>query len=73
MSAPAPAPFPPPRINSLYCWKVVYNNDVVVFGIPLLTLRVGDAPYYTRRAVYASGSDTSTLLFEYIVQVQNRM
>ena len=50
--------------------KVVYNNDVVVFGTPLLTLRVGDAPNYNSRAVYSSGSETSTLVFEYIVQVQ---
>lgn len=50
--------------------KVVYNNAVVVVGTPLLTLRVGDAPYYNRRAVYSSGSGTSTLEFEYIVQVR---
>ncbi|CAN0310202.1 unnamed protein product, partial [Ectocarpus sp. 13 AM-2016] len=49
--------------------QVVYNNDVVVFGTPLLTLRVGDAPYYNRRAVYSSGSGTSVLVFEYITRV----
>lgn len=48
---------------------MVYNNDVVVFGTPLIALRVGDAPYYERRAVYSSGSGTSTLVFEYIVEV----
>ncbi|CAN0022839.1 unnamed protein product, partial [Ectocarpus sp. 4 AP-2014] len=49
--------------------QVVYNNDVVVFGTPLLTLRVGDAPYYNRRAVYSSGSGTSVLVFEYVVEL----
>lgn len=49
--------------------QVVYNNDVVVFGTPLLSLRVGDAPTYERRAVYSSGSGTSALVFEYIVEV----
>lgn len=53
--------------------QVVYNNDVVVFGTPLLTLRVGDAPYYNRRAVYSSGSGTSVLVFEYIVEVGVQM
>ncbi|CAM9804617.1 unnamed protein product, partial [Scytosiphon promiscuus] len=48
---------------------VVYNNEVVIFGTPLLTLRVGDAPYYERRAVYSSGSGTSVLVFEYIVEL----
>lgn len=42
----------------------------MVVGTPLLTLRVGDAPYYNRRAVYSNGSGTSTLVFEYIVQVR---
>lgn len=50
----------------------MYNNEVVVFGTPLLTLRVGDAPYYNRRAVYSSGSGTSALVFEYIVEVRLR-
>lgn len=63
--------FPPPMaINTALCrQQVVYNNDVVVFGTPLLTLRVGDAPDYNRRAVYSSGSGTSALIFEYVVQV----
>lgn len=57
----------PPDLARLF--QVVYNNAVVVFGTPLLTLRVGDSPQYNRRAVYTSGSGTSTLVFEYIVQV----
>lgn len=48
---------------------MVYNNDVVVFGTPLLSVRAGDAPNYKRRAVYSSGSGTSALVFEYIVEV----
>lgn len=52
--------------------QVVYNNDVVVFGTPLLALRVGDAPYFDRRAVYSSGSGTSEIIFEYIVEVRSR-
>lgn len=51
--------------------QVVYNNDVVVFGTPLLTVRVGDAPYYNRRATYISGSGTPALIFEYIVEVRD--
>ena len=74
MSTP---PHPPKRfffasllhVSQLSRRKVVYNNNVVIFGSPLLTLRVGDAPDYNRRAVYSSGSETSALVFEYIVQV----
>ena len=72
---PAPvAPFPSSffTLHNLFgVRKVVYNNDVVVFGTPLLTLRVGDAPNYDSRAVYSSGSGTSTLVFEYTVQVRH--
>ncbi|CAM9188184.1 unnamed protein product, partial [Discosporangium mesarthrocarpum] len=48
--------------------EVVYSNAVIVIGVPMITLRVGDAPYYNRRATYLSGSGTSILIFEYIVQ-----
>lgn len=61
----------PSDVNTTPTWwpKVLYNNAVVTFGTPLLTLRVGDAPIYNRRAVYSGGSGTPALVFEYIVQV----
>ncbi len=43
---------------------VTFNEDVIVTGTPQLTLQIGTD---TKKADYASGSNTTMLLFEYTV------
>ncbi|KAG5175930.1 hypothetical protein JKP88DRAFT_265606 [Tribonema minus] len=48
--------------------RVRYSSPVVVVGVPLLMMKIGTDPNYHTRATYVSGSETSDLIFEYIVQ-----
>ena len=57
--------------------SVTFDSDVVVDttgGTPYLNLSAGDPRngFRTRRMNYTSGSDTATLLFEYVVVAADR-
>jgi hypothetical protein len=52
---------------ALHC-RVRFTNAVQVTGVPELVMQIGEQVDYRTRAKYVTGSGTTDIVFEYIVQ-----